>query len=301
MAEARKFGKAIWNITGKKDVDTVFEHPGEQTFPVSCFVVKRGGMVVFCAGTTRLQPHLRRALCLDAAEAHPGLAFRPSEAGLGGEQVRASTGASTPACRKCFPGTRFRTRTPRCGRTSTSRATWRVLVNAPRTGLRTFEDVIEASKGPGSNDAPSLRRPSRGANDRGVEVAAEDEDRGHRNRGRPARSSPKPAPHRSRHNCEQIQRDRRRKPRRTRRSRRRSRATPGAISRQRAPPARQPAMGDEQRDGHQQGGGRQARQSHRSLQRRKAGRKAQNAAARSAAIERRERRAPASDIAPTRT
>src|SRR3546814_13899289 len=30
----------------------LFEHPGEQTFPVSCFVVKRGGMVVFCAGTT---------------------------------------------------------------------------------------------------------------------------------------------------------------------------------------------------------------------------------------------------------
>ena len=30
----------------------MFEHPGEQTFPVSCFVVKRGGMVVFCAGTT---------------------------------------------------------------------------------------------------------------------------------------------------------------------------------------------------------------------------------------------------------
>ncbi|MDP6952094.1 MAG: crotonyl-CoA carboxylase/reductase, partial [Alphaproteobacteria bacterium] len=49
----RAFGKAIWNITGKgNDVDFVFEHPGEQTFPVSCFVVKRGGMVVFCAGTT---------------------------------------------------------------------------------------------------------------------------------------------------------------------------------------------------------------------------------------------------------
>ena len=49
----RAFGKAIWGITGKgNDVDFVFEHPGEQTFPVSCFVVKRGGMVVFCAGTT---------------------------------------------------------------------------------------------------------------------------------------------------------------------------------------------------------------------------------------------------------
>ncbi len=53
MKNVRAFGKAIWEITGKgKDVDFVFEHPGEQTFPVSCFVVKRGGMVVFCAGTT---------------------------------------------------------------------------------------------------------------------------------------------------------------------------------------------------------------------------------------------------------
>jgi len=53
MKETRKFGKAIWEITGKGiDVDFVFEHPGEATFPVSCNVVKRGGMVVFCAGTT---------------------------------------------------------------------------------------------------------------------------------------------------------------------------------------------------------------------------------------------------------
>src|SRR5690606_32014338 len=53
MKKARAFGKAIWDIIGKgNDVDFVFEHPGEATFPVSCFVVKRGGMVVFCAGTT---------------------------------------------------------------------------------------------------------------------------------------------------------------------------------------------------------------------------------------------------------
>ena len=53
MKACRAFGKAIWEITGKgNDVDFVFEHPGESTFPVSCFVVKRGGMVVFCAGTT---------------------------------------------------------------------------------------------------------------------------------------------------------------------------------------------------------------------------------------------------------
>lgn len=51
--ETRRFGKAIWDITGKgNNVDMVFEHPGQSTFPVSNFVVKRGGMVVICAGTT---------------------------------------------------------------------------------------------------------------------------------------------------------------------------------------------------------------------------------------------------------
>ena len=51
--EVRKFGAAIWEITGKgNNVDFVFEHPGAATFPVSVFVVKRGGMVVICAGTT---------------------------------------------------------------------------------------------------------------------------------------------------------------------------------------------------------------------------------------------------------
>jgi crotonyl-CoA carboxylase/reductase len=53
VAAARKFGKAIWDVTGKgNDVDLVFEHPGASTFPVSALVCKRGGMVVICAGTT---------------------------------------------------------------------------------------------------------------------------------------------------------------------------------------------------------------------------------------------------------
>src|SRR6056297_3411665 len=53
FSEVRRFGKAIWDITGKGvNVDMVFEHPGESTFPVSTFVVKRGGMVVICAGTS---------------------------------------------------------------------------------------------------------------------------------------------------------------------------------------------------------------------------------------------------------
>ncbi|WP_395676060.1 zinc-binding dehydrogenase [Inquilinus sp.] len=34
------------------EVDIVFEHPGRDTFAVSSFLVKRGGMVVFCAATS---------------------------------------------------------------------------------------------------------------------------------------------------------------------------------------------------------------------------------------------------------
>ena len=53
MKRVRAFGKAIWEFTGKgNDVDLVFEHPGQDTLPVSCVVAKRGGMVVFCAATT---------------------------------------------------------------------------------------------------------------------------------------------------------------------------------------------------------------------------------------------------------
>lgn len=53
LAGARKFGKAIWDVTGKgNDPDIVFEHPGASTFPVSALVCRRGGMVVICAGTT---------------------------------------------------------------------------------------------------------------------------------------------------------------------------------------------------------------------------------------------------------
>ncbi|WP_322092263.1 crotonyl-CoA carboxylase/reductase [Paraburkholderia bannensis] len=49
----KKFGKAIWDALGeKRDVDMVFEHPGRNTFAPSCYVVKRGGMVVFCAATS---------------------------------------------------------------------------------------------------------------------------------------------------------------------------------------------------------------------------------------------------------
>lgn len=52
-AQARAFGKAIWEILGeRRNPDIVFEHPGEATVPTSIFVAENGGLVVICAGTT---------------------------------------------------------------------------------------------------------------------------------------------------------------------------------------------------------------------------------------------------------
>jgi crotonyl-CoA carboxylase/reductase len=53
LGEARRFGKAIWDIVGeRRSPAIVFEHPGEETIPTSIFVCEEGGMVVICAGTT---------------------------------------------------------------------------------------------------------------------------------------------------------------------------------------------------------------------------------------------------------
>ena len=86
FAEARKFGKAIWDVTGKgNNVDFVFEHPGEATFPVSTFVVRRGGMVVFCAGTTGYKITMDARYVWMHQKRIQGSHFRASEAGEPGK------------------------------------------------------------------------------------------------------------------------------------------------------------------------------------------------------------------------
>lgn len=53
VAEARRFGKAIWDIVGeRRNPAIIVEHPGEETVPTSIFTCAEGGMVVICAGTT---------------------------------------------------------------------------------------------------------------------------------------------------------------------------------------------------------------------------------------------------------
>jgi len=146
LKEARKFGKAIWDITGKGvNVDLVFEHPGESTFPVSCFVVKRGGMVVICAGTTGYN------LTMDARYvwmhqkriqgSHFAHLMQASQANKLVVERRID-----PCMSEVFPWEQIPKAHMRMWRNEHRPGNMAVLVSAPCTGLRTFEDVIEASR-----------------------------------------------------------------------------------------------------------------------------------------------------------
>jgi crotonyl-CoA carboxylase/reductase len=146
VKEARKFGKAIWDITGKRDVDIVFEHPGEATFPVSCLVVKRGGMVVFCAGppaTTSPSTRVMSGCGRSASRAR----ISPTSSRLRRKPVRARP-PHRPCMSEVFPWTKIPHAHELMRTNRHPPGNMAVLVNAPRTGLRTLDDVIEASGAP---------------------------------------------------------------------------------------------------------------------------------------------------------
>jgi NADPH:quinone reductase and related Zn-dependent oxidoreductases len=144
FAEVRKFGKAIWEITGKGvNVDMVFEHPGEATFPVSTFVVKRGGMVVICAGTSgynctfdvrHMWSHQKR---LQGSHfAHLKQAAAANKLML---ERRLDPCMSEVFTWEDLPAAHMKMR-----RNEHKPGNMAVLVQAPRTGLRTLEDVLDA-------------------------------------------------------------------------------------------------------------------------------------------------------------
>ena len=50
--EWRRFGSTIRELTGGRDVDIVFEHPGRETFGASVYAARKGGTIVTCASTS---------------------------------------------------------------------------------------------------------------------------------------------------------------------------------------------------------------------------------------------------------
>jgi crotonyl-CoA reductase len=50
--EWKRLGARIRELTGGKDPDIVFEHPGRETFGASTYVARKGGTIVTCASTS---------------------------------------------------------------------------------------------------------------------------------------------------------------------------------------------------------------------------------------------------------
>ena len=144
VKEARKFGKAIWDITGKRDVDIVFEHPGEQTFPVSCLVVKRGGMVVFCAGTTGYNLTFDARYVWMRQKRIQGSHFAHLKQASAANQFVLERRID-PCMSEVFPWTKIPLAHQKMWKNEHAPGNMAVLVNTPRTGLRNFDDVVEAA------------------------------------------------------------------------------------------------------------------------------------------------------------
>jgi crotonyl-CoA carboxylase/reductase len=142
---ARGFGKAIWDITGKKDVDTVFEHPGEQTFPLSCLVVKRGGMVVFCAGTTGFNLTFDARYVWMRQKRIQGSHFAHLKQASAANKFVVDRRVD-PCMSEVFPWDKIPLAHTKMWKNQHAPGNMSVLVNAQQTGLRSFEDVQELSK-----------------------------------------------------------------------------------------------------------------------------------------------------------
>ncbi len=146
FTETRKFGKAIWEITGKgNNVDMVFEHPGESTFPVSTFVCKKGGMVVICAGTTGFNCTFDVRYMWMHQKRLQGSHFAHLKQAASANKLMLERRLD-PCMSEVFTWEDLTEAHMKMLRNEHKPGNMAVLVQAPRTGLRTFDDTLEASQ-----------------------------------------------------------------------------------------------------------------------------------------------------------
>ncbi|PJE36000.1 crotonyl-CoA carboxylase/reductase [Pseudooceanicola lipolyticus] len=144
LKEARKFGKAIWDITGKGvSVDMVFEHPGESTFPVSSLVVKKGGMVVICAGTSGFNCTFDVRYMWMHQKRLQGSHFAHLKQASAANKLMLERRLD-PCMSEVFTWKDLPLAHMKMQRNEHKPGNMSVLVQAPKTGLRTFEEVLEA-------------------------------------------------------------------------------------------------------------------------------------------------------------
>ena len=144
FGEVRKFGKAIWDITGKgNNVDIVFEHPGEATFPVSTFVVKKGGMVVICAGTSGFNLTMDARYVWMHQKRIQGSHFAHLKQAAAANRLVVEERID-PTLSEVHPWNEIPAAHMKMLRNEHKPGNMAVLVQAPKTGLKTLAEVLEA-------------------------------------------------------------------------------------------------------------------------------------------------------------
>jgi crotonyl-CoA carboxylase/reductase len=144
---ARAFGAAFWAALGEKTNPTiVFEHPGENTLPTSCFVCETGGMVVICAGTTGYNATLDLRYHWMRQKRLQGSHFANDDQARGVNDL-VIAGEVDPCMSRVFPfsGTAECHQLMRDNQHPSGNMA--ILVNAPRPGLRTLAEVRAAEGG----------------------------------------------------------------------------------------------------------------------------------------------------------
>ncbi len=145
ISKCREFGKAIWAVTGKGvDVDFVFEHPGEATFPLSCYVVKRGGMVVFCAGTTGYNLTMDARFVWMRQKRIQGSHFANLKQASQANKLVIERRVD-PSMSELFPWPDIPRAHTKMWKNEHKPGNMAVLVSARYPGLRTLEDAYEAA------------------------------------------------------------------------------------------------------------------------------------------------------------
>ncbi|MDA7482326.1 crotonyl-CoA carboxylase/reductase [Planktomarina temperata] len=144
--EARKFGAAIWEITGKgNNPDLVFEHPGESTFPVSTFVCKKGGMVVICAGTTGYNLTLDVRYMWMHQKRLQGSHFANLKQAAAANRLMCEDKLN-PCLSETFDWNDLPEAHMKMRRNEHLPGNMSVLVQAPRRGLRTIEETLAVAR-----------------------------------------------------------------------------------------------------------------------------------------------------------
>ena len=128
-----------------RDPEIVFEHPGESTFPLSCLVVKRGGMVVFCAGTTGYNITFDARYVWMRQKRIQGSHFANLQQASQANRLVVERRID-PCMSEVFSWNDIPKAHTKMWKNEHLPGNMAVLVNATKTGLRTLDDVIEAGK-----------------------------------------------------------------------------------------------------------------------------------------------------------